>query len=364
MNMLDYLDWRGDLTFEADAVNGIDALIFAWLAYYRYEDLEVSLDGLTLWEIAQLHEQKLGPFEEAHLKSAIKPSLSSAWLLRCASRAKRFTSVQVCDFQRISDHEQGVQFAAISFLIGDGLRIIAYRGTDASVAGWKEDCCLSFLDAVPAQILALEYLKNVADGRRLLICGHSKGGNLAVYAALHAPDARLEDIMQVYNFDGPGFCIDPYKEERHAYIRERILTIIPESSVVGMLLEHDEDYLIVESTKAGLLQHSAMNWKVMGRRFVYSEKLNASSVLVDRALRSWIKGMTVEERRDFVDAIFAIIESTGATQLSELSDNILANSKKMLACATSLDPNQRKTALHLLKELLRAARHEILPAAD
>ena len=361
MNMLDYLDWRGDLSFEADGLNGVDALIFAWLAYYRFENLEgAPLDGLTLQELAKLHAQQIGPFEE-NLKSAIKPSMTAAWLLRCASRTKRFAPVRVCDFTKVADHEQSVQFAAISFLIGEKHRIIAYRGTDASLAGWKEDCCLSFLDAVPAQVLGLQYLMDVSDGRRVLLCGHSKGGNLAVYAALHAPDARLEDIEQVYNFDGPGFCFDTFKEERHAYIRERILTIIPESSVVGMLLEHDEDYLIVESEKRGILQHDAMCWKVIGRRFVYSEKLNDSSVKLDRALRHWIKGMSTEERRDFVDAIFTIIESTGAKELTELTENILSNSKKMLATATAMSPNQRKATLQMLMELLKAAKNEIIP---
>ena len=360
--MLDYLEWRGDLSFSADDVNSVDALIFAWLSYYRFENLDGALpEGLTLRELARLHERRNGAFQENHLKSSILPSLSATWLLRCASRTRRFGSVRVCDFVRVTDHEKSVQFAAVSFLVGKKLRVIAYRGTDSSVAGWKEDCYLSFQEAVPAQLLGLQYLQDAADGREVLLCGHSKGGNLAVYAALHAPEARLEDIKRVYNFDGPGFCVNTLNEERHRRIRERVRTIIPESSVVGMLLEHDEDYLIVESQKVGLLQHDAMFWKVIGRRFVYSEKLNASSVLLDRALRSWIKSMSNEERKDFVDALFAIIESTGAKQLTELSDNILINSKRMLATATALNPDQKKMALRLVRELVRAARKEIIP---
>ena len=363
MNMLDYLDWRGDLTFATDGINEIDALIFAWLSYYRFENLDgVQLDGLTLTQLAELHERINGPFQEHPLKTSILPSPSAEWLLRCASRTQRFASVRVCDFTNVVDHENSSQFAAISFLIGEELRVIAYRGTDASVAGWKEDCYLSFLDAVPAQILGLRYLEDREDGRRVLLCGHSKGGNLAVYAALHATEKRLADIMWVYNFDGPGFCVDMFNEEHHKRIQERVWTIIPEASVVGLLLEHDEDYRIVESKKAGRLQHSAMCWQVRGRHFVYSEKLNESSVLLDKALRSWIKGMSNEDRRDFVDAIFAIIESTGAKQLTELSDNILKNSKKMLATANSLDPNQKKMAHLLLKELVRAAKSELLPS--
>lgn len=336
MNMLDYLDWRGDLSFDAAEINEVDALIFAWLSYYPFEGLgmaEAELDGLSLQELAGLHEQIKGPFQTINLTTTIQPSLTATWLLHCVSATQRFSSVRVCDFRRVLDHAEGVQFAAISFLIGEALRVVAYRGTDATIAGWKEDCRLSFLEAVPAQILGTQYLEETADGRRALLCGHSKGGNLAVYAALHASDGRLEAIDLVYNFDGPGFCFDTLDAERYARVRERIVTIVPESSIVGMLLEHDEEYRIVESQMASILQHDAMFWKVRGSRFVYSDKLNTSSVIADKAMRDWIKGMSPEERREVVDTVFGVIEGTGAQRLAELPEKFMHGGLRSIAGA-------------------------------
>ena len=336
MNILDYLDWRGDLSFEAAEINEVDALIFAWLSYYHFEELgaaDAELDGLSLREIAGLHVQKNGPFQRINLTTTIQPSLTAAWLLHCVSGTRRFSAVRVCDFRRVADHAEAIQFAAISLLPTEALRVVAYRGTDATIAGWKEDCRLSFREAVPAQTLGAQYLEDVADGRRALLCGHSKGGNLAVYAALHAPDSRLADIDRIYNFDGPGFCFDTLDAGRYARVRDRIVTIVPESSIVGMLLEHDEEYRVVESQMAGILQHDAMFWQVKGNRFVYSDKLNASSVIADKAMHDWIRGMSPEEREGFVDAVFGIIESTGAQRLAELPEKFVQSGFRTLADA-------------------------------
>ena len=354
MNILDYLDWRGDLSFKASEPNEVDALIFAWLSYYRLEELEPLPTELTLRELAELHERNNGPFQPIKLTTTIQPSLTAVWLLHCASQTPRFGSVHIRDFRRVADHAEGVQFAAVSFQIGDAARVVAYRGTDDSIAGWKEDCRLSFLESVPAQVIAAKYLEDVSDGRRTLLCGHSKGGNLAVYAALHAPEAMLDSIDQIYNFDGPGFCYDTLESARFARIRERIATIVPESSIVGMLLEHDEEYRIVESQMAGILQHDAMFWQVKGARFVYSDKRNASSVIADRALRDWIQGMSPDERREFVDGLFGIVESTGAQHLSELPEKIVQSGMRTLAATVPLSPQRRKMTLRLLLAVVRA----------
>ncbi len=355
MNILDYLDWRGDLSFAAAEIGEVDALIFAWLSYYRFEELgEAAFDGLTLAELAALHERKLGPIQKLNPKTTIEPSVTAAWLLRSAASTPRFSSVRARDFKRAADAERGIQFAAVSFLIDGGPRVVAFRGTDNTLAGWKEDCYLAFSEAVPAQKLAERYLEGTADGREALVCGHSKGGNLAMYAALHASDARLADVRRVYNFDGPGFNFDLQKSERYNRVRERVDTIVPESSVVGMLLNHEEDYRIVRSQMAGILQHDAMFWQVLGPRFVYADKRNASSVYLDRTLRGWIDGMSFEERKEFVDAVFSVLESTGATLTSELPEKIAQTGVKNLLSADTLNPEQKRMVLRLLLNLLKA----------
>ncbi len=431
MNILDYLDWRGDLTFAASGPNEVDALIFAWLIYYRFEDfLDESFDGMTLAELAALHERVRGPFRKINPATTIDPAVTSGWLLRCVSRTERFASVRVCDFlrrqsgedparaerertphsvkrcggdfkdparaeredvphsvkrcggdfkdsaqteresapgtadgtcpeysglSRAADAGEDIQFAAASFILEDGdgeVRVIAYRGTDDSIAGWKEDCCLAVSDTVPAQETGLRYLEDTADGRRALLCGHSKGGNLAVYAALFASEERMKDITSVYNFDGPGFCFDMRDTKRYDRIRERIVTIVPESSIVGMLLEHGNEYRVVKSQGAGLLQHDALFWQVLGNKFVYTDKRNESSFIADKALRAWIDGMSVGERREFIDALFGILEGTGAVRTTELPEKLVQNGFRNLVHSPA-DRRQKKLVFQVLLKLIR-----------
>ena len=356
MNILDYLEWRGDLSFAREELNEVDMLIFAWLSYYdfrQYTDLGISLDGLTLRELAELHVRQNGPFVEINTSKTIYPSVTAAWLLCRASNTARFSPVRIHCFRQVADRERSIQFAAVSFLVGNTLRIIAYRGTDSTIAGWKEDCQLSFMEAVPAQRLAVQYLEENMDGRGTMICGHSKGGNLAVYAALHVSDAKLENVRRVYNFDGPGFCFNVQNLARYEHLKERIITIVPESSVIGMMLEHEEDYRIVESQMAGVLQHDALFWKVKSGGFVYSDKLSRSSVVVDKTLHDWLKQISPEERREFVDVIFSVIESSGAEKLTDLSEKTVQKGIKMLMAATTLSKQQRKMALRLLLNLVK-----------
>lgn len=355
MNVLDYLDWRGDLSFDAAEINEVDALIFAWLIYDRLEALgEGVIDGLTIAELDALRERKLGPQQKVNLNTTIEPSVTAAWLLHAAAGTPRFASVRVQDFKRVFDAARGVQFAAVSFLIGDDLRVAAFRGTDDTLAGWKEDCYLAFSQAVPAQTLAAQYVEGTVDGRALVICGHSKGGNLAMYAALYASEARLGDVRRVYNFDGPGFSFELSQLERYGRVRERIATIVPESSIVGMLLNHEQDYRIVESRMPGILQHDAMFWQVQGTRFVYADRRNASSLVVDRTLREWIESMSFDERKDFVDAVFSILEATSATTLSELPERIVQSGFSALAHAASLSGEKKRMVLRLLLNLVKA----------
>lgn len=353
MNILDYLDWRGDLSFETVPANEIDALIFAWLSYYHFEDIEGDgIDGLTLSELAALHERCVGPFTKVNTNITIEPQITAAWLLHCCAETARFGPIRVKDFSEELDAEEAVQFAAISFLIGDDWRIIAFRGTDNNLAGWKEDCYLAFSEAVPAQKLAAEYLEKTRDGRKVLVCGHSKGGNLAMFAVLCASDERLKDVQMLYNFDGPGFSFELEKHPNYPIVKERAHTIVPASSVVGMLLNHEDDYRVVESQAVSIWQHDAMFWKVLGGSFVYTEERNASSVFIDNTLREWIDSMSFDERKEFVDGVFSVLESTGATQLNELPEKIAQNGIRAIT-QFPLNAEQRSMIFHLLMNLLK-----------
>jgi len=361
MNIFDYLDWRGDLSFSAAPFNEVDALICAWMSYYdfgRLVELGQELNGMSLREMTDFHEKNIGEFKEVNLTTTVIPEMTANWLVYRASHTVRFESLRLWDFWEKSSQEKNVQFAAISFVIEGVKRIVAYRGTDTSIAGWREDCELSFSDAVPAQLLAQAYLDGLSDDLPMVLCGHSKGGNLAVYAVLHAADISIARVELVYNFDGPGFCFDVLNMERYQEIRERIITIVPESSIIGLLLEHEEEYLIVKSQMVSILQHDAVFWKVQGNHFVYTDELSATSAAFDKTFYRWIKAVTPEERKEFINAVFTVLESTGVehfTEIGESGEAMLRSGIKMLQSLTTLSGEQKKMAIKLLIEMFKAS---------
>ena len=357
-NLVDYLDWRGDLTFANAPLNEVDALVFAWISYYEYEKLEAPIVGRTIAEIAALHEAKFGPFQKIRVRDAPGTPIPSAiWMLHCASLTKRFAGLRVLDFQAVNTAD--TQFGAITIEIV-GRRVIAYRGTDNSLIGWREDCDLSFSEEVPSQKLALEYLNRTDGDDPLIVCGHSKGGNIAVYAAVNARKAQRDRIERLYNFDGPGFCYDIAQREGYRELLPKMDKIVPESSVVGMLLKDDSPYRVIDSKMRGLFQHNGMFWQVLGTRFVEIDRRTASSLILDETLRGWINGMPPEQRRAFTDVIFTVIESTGVKDFAELDDHALLTGRRILSGIRTLSREQKKMALQLLLRLVKAAKSVVI----
>jgi hypothetical protein len=189
--------------------------------------------------------------------------------------------------------------------------------------GWKEDFNMSFIWPVPAQKDAVRYLERIAEScpHALRLGGHSKGGNLAVYASVYAREDLAPRILQIYNNDGPGFHRELLRSERYLALEDRIRTLVPQSSVVGMLLEHAESYTVVKSTQTGLFQHDGFSWEVLGASFIKLERVTNGSRLVDGTLHAWMRTLTQEERQEFVDTVFSILTYGNANTLTELSQN-------------------------------------------
>lgn len=357
-NLTDYLDWRGDLTFEHAPLNEVDALVFAWIAYYQYEKLEEPIIGRTIAEIAEMHEAKFGPFQKIRLRDAPGTPIPSAiWMLHCARQTKRFGNLRVLDFCAVNT--ESVQFGALTFEL-DGKKVVAYRGTDTSFAGWREDCDLSFSEEVPSQKLALEYLNRTETDKPLILCGHSKGGNIAVYAAVNTSGQIRSRIERLYNFDGPGFCYDITERKGYLELMPRMEKIVPESSVIGMLLEDRSEYRVIDSKMRGIFQHNGMFWQILGTRFVDIDRRSASSQFIDVTLHNWIKEMPLDQRRAFTDVIFTVIDSTGVKDFSELNEGALYTGRRVLSGIKTLPREQKKMALQLLLGLVKACRGVVL----
>lgn len=314
-NLFDYLTWRGDLTFSQDPPNGVDALIFATLSY-------VPLGGRAAtqpWTPVSLRQAAEETLSMPRIDQMARTKNDIA-LLQSAAQTTRFGGIQLCRYRAQLIPEQDTQFAAVTFLLDDGSIMLAYRGTDNSLVGWKEDFNMSFQETVPAQRLAAQYLKDVAAeyGIPMRVCGHSKGGNLAVFAAASAPPMVQKRILEVYNHDGPGFSGAFLQSPGYQNVVSRIHTLIPQSSVIGMLLEHEDPYTVIRSKSVGIMQHDPYSWEVLGAGFLPMEDVTENSQFLDATIKSWCARMTNEERGKLVDALFALLNTAEVDRAAEI----------------------------------------------
>lgn len=357
-NISDYIDWRGDLDFSASPFNEVDNLVLSELCFIDFENIVPSpKDGgaVALGKAAEEFLKKNGPADKISMGLLIPDEIPL--LLEKAASSHRFRDTYVRGYVNIVDTERQTQFSATTYLLGDGTEYVAFRGTDDTVVGWKEDFNMSFLSEVPAQTEAVAYLDIAAcsSALPLRIGGHSKGGNLAIYAALKSIPQIQSRIINIYNNDGPGFKRPVREEPGYKRIAGKIITLTPHLSVVGSLLEHELNYDVVESDGKGLLQHDGFTWHVIGTRFVRLEDTSPASKRLEESLRNHLNELDTEQRKCFVNGLFGAIESTGASTLSEINEDRLRSAYKIAASIMSLDKKTRelvtKTLALLMKEI-------------
>ena len=274
-------------------------------------------------------------------------------VLKAVMGTERFKNCRLSRYIEDISEEKEYQFSAVKIVPEDGSIYISFSGTDSSLAGWKENFNMSYLARTPGQERAVQYVQKVLETGRKPVClgGHSKGGNLAVYAAIKGGKHIQNRLRAVYNFDGPGFNEDMVKQEEYQNILPKLHTLIPQSSVIGMLLEHEEDYTVVESTEKGLLQHRALSWKVMGSHFVYSKGLSQSSIFWNETLKQWIAGMEKQEKKEFVDALFEVIETAGIKDTDQLYKLTPMRLMGLMKAIDELPEKKRETLSETIRKL-------------
>ena len=358
MNMLDYLEWRGDLPFERDPFNEVDALILSLISYYEFEQFyQVATDvrGYTLAEYVNLHEDNVQIFGEIDknidIENDIVPRKTAPFVLCKAVKTERFANIRIVDFRNIFDEERVIQFAAVTFELSDGIRVVAYRGTDSSIIGWKEDCMLSYLREIPGQAEAVRYFNEADSGKKYYIVGHSKGGNEALYTYVKMKEERVGDVLAVYNFDGPGFLDKIQDTPRYLEGKEKIHTFVPSSSIVGMLLEHVKDYIAVKSQGYGIKQHNPLFWEVCRANLVTEVDNVWVRDVAEHTFSEFLKEMTNEERKFVTENVFSIVSSCGAKSFAELYEHPFRNTKIIVATYSKL-PDEHKDKLIKASKLL------------
>lgn len=326
-NILDYITWRGDLSFRDDAFNDVDNLILCSLSYIGFDgaaDWE-SGETVTLSQTARWFEAQ--PEKAQHVRSSF-----DRMLLRMAGESGRFGGVRLARHENKFCEEKQLQFCATTFLLDDTTAYVAFRGTDSTLVGWKEDFNMAFLPEVPAQLEAAEYLSSMGNlpRHRLYVGGHSKGGNLAVFAAVRADAAVQNTIAAVYANDAPGFGREFLESPEYRRISGRIHAIVPQTSVIGRLLEHGAERKVIHSSETGLQQHDPYSWEVLGPDLVAEEGVTAASEVIDRSLKSWLDEMNPEEREEFFDQVYLAMRSTNVETLREFNESWAKNSAQVL----------------------------------
>jgi len=359
MELMDYIEWRNDVSFRAAPFNEIDNVVLSYLAYVDFGEL--------------LHEPKrhvsietcLKRFCEKHDLAEVRESEHfierAPLLLEEMVRGARFRGTKVAHFREVFDKEKVQQFAALVFLLPDGTKYVSFRGTDLSITGWKEDFLMSFTAETEGAKEAVSYLNEVAacvEGK-LILGGHSKGGNFAMYAAAFSEDAVKERILKIYNNDGPGFREEIVRTEAYREMQPKITNILPQTSIIGQLLSNEAEQHVVKSTAAGIFQHDVTTWEVTKDKFVGAE-LDAFSDFVKKALGSWLETMDDEARKSLVETVFSMIEMTEVETFAEFGENLFKNTGLIIKELGKLPKEKRSELTAALGSLAEAGRATVL----
>lgn len=352
-NIMDYLDWRGDLSLEASEFNEVDNLILAQLVYVDFTGIVPEPDSgekITLKEASEL-------FFETHTEEEIMARVSmtkmAAFVMKKMAQTRRFSEIQLSGYVNdISDEEQS-QFSVVCVTLEDGSLYVSFCGTDSTIVGWREDFNMGYLSVTPGQQKAVEYLNRMADSgyKVVRVGGHSKGGNLSVYAAVNCRQEIKERIVQVYSNDGPGVSKEMTESGAYREMLPKITTILPESSIVGMLLEHREEFKVVRSTGNGIQQHDAMSWEVLGTGFVYAEQVAAQSVLLDKTMKSWLNQLKEEEREQIVETVFGMLEEARIKTVDDFYHSRWKTVQELMKAKSKLPEETQKIFSKALKLL-------------
>lgn len=359
-NIMDYLQWRGDLTLSQSPFCEVDNLILSYLSYVNLDGIAPApqMGAMTVKEASNL-------FFDLYSPECLKADRSfirlAPYVMEAMAGAQRFQNAKIQNYVNELAFDEQFQFAALEIVLDDGTSYVAYRGTDDTIVGWKEDFQLS-TGVVPAQRKAADYLNRVAGNsmRKLRVGGHSKGGNLAVYAAAMCEPEVQERIEAVYCNDGPGFLDTFLTDSGFQRILPKIQRFVPEASVIGMVLGHGDEPTVISSSQKGILQHDGLSWEVLGARFLRKEKIDRRTEIFNDTLHNWLENLEPDTRAEVVGDFFSVLEATGAQTLTGLQEGGLRYVSVMMKKAESLRPETKIAVDDLLKSLFGRLKELVL----
>lgn len=355
-NVCDYVKWRGDLDLEQSEFNEIDGLILSRFSYFPFDKIIKENEIITIKELSERFKKQ----DISKLPILWKDDVD---LFPLMGQSKRFGEMFATHYINKIEIEQEKQFSAITVLLPDDTIYVSYRGTDNTIVGWKEDFNMSFKSHIASQISAKKYLELIAKeypDKKIRIGGHSKGGNIAVYAATFVDDSIKDRIINVYNNDGPGFCEDVIETAEYQEIIKKVHTYIPQSSVIGRLMNHREKYTVVESVQKGIMQHDLYSWQIVGKEFVTLKEVTNESEFVDKTIKNWLENVEPKKREQVIDVVFDILNTTDVQTMKELKTNWFTSAKTILTSYKNIDKETKDLVWQTLDELFKSAKISFL----
>ena len=352
-NIIDYLIWRGDIPLSVDPFNEIDALVLCQFEYIRLDGV-VSSNLAEKITIADIHRE-YSKTETEKSKQIISYEQDKE-LLRLMAESRRFGSMLVSGYRNKVDKEADMQFSAVTCFPDDGSVFIAFRGTDSTLVGWKEDFMLSYVNQISSQEEAFDYISKNFVGLNcpIRIGGHSKGGNLSVYAAMKCPDEIREKIVSIYSFDAPGFRDEVIESSEYQRVLPLVKSFIPEGSVIGRLLGSELEHKLVKNSGSGFMQHLSYNWELERNHFIFTDKPTRSGELMNKTITGWLDNFSDSEREEFVSTLFDVFEGSDANSVNDLKG--VKNYTAIVKSIGKLPPEKQKVLTGALKKIAKSGK--------
>lgn len=298
--LFDYLEWRGDIPFKESPLNEVDSLIFCAFSY-------CDIDSLLAYQEKRTIQDLYTEYQQIQEDSVFKKNQNR--LFQMLSESNRFKEVVVTRYFNEVNEEKEIQIAGMAFILPNDTLFVVFKGTDSTLTGWKEDFALSYKMVIPAQEKAVSYLNEILSStkKEVFVGGHSKGGNLAMYASLFCQN--FDKLVRIYNHDGPGFHKEILETKEYQERKEKIITYIPKASIVGNLFNEDTKTMIVKSKQLGFLQHDLYSWLVINNHFVYTKELSEEAKKLSNLLNETIDKLPNATKEKIINVLFEILES-------------------------------------------------------
>ncbi|WP_270751828.1 DUF2974 domain-containing protein [Streptococcus anginosus] len=355
-NIFNYLE---DIQYDSiydQPFTELDILLLTVITYLNYNT--IVTDGLDLQKASRLTDvPQYMPQENSMMNTKHRLAL-----LQQAASVKRYKNIKLMGYVNDIDLDVQKQFAAMTYKIDLDTFVIAFRGTDDSIIGWKEDFHMTYMEHVPAQQTAVRYVQKVMQAfptATFILTGHSKGGNLATYASSQVEPSLQDRIKQIYSFDAPGLNHTIIETEGYQSIASKIKRYIPQGSIVGMMLETPKQAHIVKSVAiGGIAQHDTFSWQIENEHFILLDTLNPDSIQTDKTLKEWVETVPDDELKDFFDIFFGLILDAQITSIDEFfQPNSIKKVLTIVQNAHALT-EQEKEMLNRLTRLLISIRYQ------